>query len=402
MPWRERTVSGEREAFVLLAVMPGANVSELCRRFGISRSNGFKWLKRYKEGGLAGLESLSRRPLSSPSRTGPAVETKILDVRSGSNEAWGGRKIAHVLKREGLAECPSASTITEVLRRNGRLAERAHEHPGPHRRFEHGEPNDLWQMDFKGHIATARGRCHPLTVLDDHSRYSIGVRACGDERDATVREQLTAMFRVHGLPWRMLADNGSPWGDSGAQTYTAFGVWLMRLDIRLSHGKPYHPQTQGKDERFHRTLKAEVLTGRAFADLADCQAAFDPWRRKYNHERPHQAIGMAVPADRYRLGSRSFPEVLPPIEYADGDAVRIVSTEGFISFKGKQWRIGKAFRGLPVALRPSGQDGIFDLRLRNHALGRINFVTGAREARGLVDEEEASTTTPPAQQRQEI
>ena len=296
MPWREISIVDQREEFVRLALRPGANMSELCRRFGISRSNGRKWRDRYRKEGLAGLSARSRRPHNSPMHSGAETEAEVLRIRGASNNAWGARKIAHVMEREGFADVPALSTITAILRRHGKLEERAHEHPGAFTRFEKEHPNDLWQMDFKGHFPIRQGRCHPLTVLDDHSRYALGLKACCDEQDKTVRERLIAVFRCYGLPFAMLMDNGSPWGDSGAQPHTIFTVWLMRLDIRVSHGRPYHPQTQGKDERFHRSLKAEVLKGRSFGDITECQMAFDTWRNIYNHERPHDALGLDTPS----------------------------------------------------------------------------------------------------------
>jgi transposase InsO family protein len=158
-------------------------------------------------------------------------------------------------------------------------------------RFERASPNELWQMDFKGHFAmVGGGRCHPLTVLDDHSRYSIGLRACENQQATTVMRELVTMFQQYGLPVQMLMDNGSPWGDSGGQPWTIVTSWLIRLGIRVTHIRPHHPQTQGKDERFHRTLKAEVLRDRSHLDLPACQSDFDPWRDIYNRERPHEAL----------------------------------------------------------------------------------------------------------------
>src|SRR5262249_48689597 len=149
-------------------------------------------------------------------------------------------------------------------------------------RFERPEANDLWQMDFKGPWALPEGnRCHPLTVLDDHSRFALGLRACGNERTETVQAELTTIFRRYGLPRTMLTDNGSRWGGSGRGELTALGIWLVRLGIGVHHGQPRHPETQGKDERFHRTLKAEVLAGHVAHDLADCQCHFDRWREVY-------------------------------------------------------------------------------------------------------------------------
>jgi transposase InsO family protein len=399
MPWRELSIMDQREEFVRLASALGANRSELCRRFGISRAKGYKWLERYAAEGRDGLADRSRRPLTSPGRSPDVVEAEVLRIRAFSNNAWGGRKIAKVMADNGELVVPAPSTITEILRRHGKLDRHESEHPGPHQCFERAAPNELWQMDFKGHFPLTQGRCHPLTVLDDHSRYALGLEACGDEQDATVRGRLVALFRRYGLPFEMLMDNGSPWGDAGDQPCTMFTTWLMRLGIRVIHGRPYHPQTQGKDERFHRTLKAEVLDGYSFRDLTACQRAFDAWRQVYNHQRPHQALGLKAPGTRYRVSPRVFPEKLPAIEYSPGDAVRKVDTDGFISFKGRPWRIGKAFRRQPIALRPTGEDGVFTIHYCAQPIGRIDLRT-ENHAGGFVDIASAMPTTPPAQPQQ--
>jgi transposase InsO family protein len=286
MPFEERSIMSHREEFCRLATAPGANVRELCRRFGICPTSGYKWIERWRAEGREGLSDRSRRPLTSPGRSSPAVEEQVLAVRR-AHPRWGGRKIRRVLQREGLAEAPSASTATAILRRHGLLDGPRAGEARDWRRFESAAANDLWQMDFKGHVATAVGRLHPLTVLDDRSRYSLVLAACGDEREATVRARLTGAFRRYGLPWRMLADNGSPWGSAGGEP-TRFAVWLMDLDVALIHGRPYHPQTQGKEERFHRTLKGEVLDGRTFRSLEEAETAFAAWREVYNSRRPHE------------------------------------------------------------------------------------------------------------------
>lgn len=385
MPWRERTVIDQREEFVKLALRPGANVSELCGRFGIVRSNGYKWLQRYAAEGREGLADRSRRPRQSPKRTAAAVEAEVLRIRDESNNAWGGHKIVHVMARGGALEVPAKSTVTEILRRNGKLEQRASEHPGPYQRFERGQPNELWQMDFKGDFPLLDGqRCHPLTVIDDHSRYALCTEACGNEQDHPTRERLASVFRRYGLPDAMLMDNGSPWGDSGGGRFTAFSVWLLRLNIRVTHGRPYHPQTQGKDERLHRTLKAEVALDR-LANLDECQRAFDKWRYSYNHHRPHQGIDMATPIERYQPSKRSFPERLPPIEYDRGDIVRKVDKESYISFKGRRIKVGKPFRGEWVALRPSAEDGCLDIYFCAHQIGTIDLRAVSRASCGVAD-----------------
>jgi hypothetical protein len=239
-------------------------------------------------------------------------------------------------------------------------------------------------MDFKGDFALPRGRCHPLTMIDDHSRYALCAQACGNEQDAPTRERLVAVFRRYGLPNTMLMDNGSPWGNSGGGRFTAFSVWLLRLGIGVTHGRPYHPQTQGKDERLHRTMKAEIALDR-LADLDHCQRVFDSWRHTYNCRRPHQAIGLATPSERYRPSERPFPEQLPPIEYWPGDIVRKVDKTGDdISFRNLRIRIGKPFRGERIALRTTAEDGVFSIHFCTHQIGVINLravVPGC----GLVD-----------------
>ena len=380
MVWRERSVMDLREEFVRLALSDEANRRELCRRFGISAQTGYKWLGRYAAEGRDGLADRSRRPRTSPARVAPAVEAAVLAVRAESNQAWGGRKIRRRLQDLDHAAVPSASTITEILRRHGALDPAQAAGHAPWRRFERDRPNELWQMDFKGHFATTAGRCHPLTVLDDHSRYALGLAACADERATTVRERLGAIFRRYGLPEAMLMDNGAPWGDSGGQPHTVFTVWLMRLDIRVAHGRPHHPQTQGKEERFHRSLKAEVLAGRRFADLDDCQGAFSRWRHVYNHQRPHEALDLDVPARRYQPSARAFPETLPEIEYGPGDVVRKVEDGGRISFRGRRWRVSKAFKGQPVALRPSEVDGVFTVRFCANTIATIDLREAHDEA----------------------
>jgi transposase InsO family protein len=398
MPWREQSVMEQREEFVRLALAPGANRSELCRRFGISRAKGYKWLRRYAAEGRCGLADRSRRPKRSPTRTRAVVEAGVLKIRAQSNNAWGGRKIARVLRDEH-HQIVAASTVTEILRRHGKLSDQAKQHPGPFQRFERAAPNELWQMDFKGHFALMEGRCHPLTVLDDHSRFSLGIEACANEQDATVRGRLTLIFRRYGLPFTMLMDNGSPWGDSADQRFTVFTLWLIQLGIRVTHCRPYHPQTQGKDERFHRTLKAEVLNGNSFRDLAECQCSFDRWRHIYNNDRPHEALELKAPATRYRVSPRPFLEQLPAIEYGPTDIVRRADCNGFISFRSRKVRMGKPFRSQPVALRPTGEDGVFSAFFCAQQIGMVDL-RSVKPSRGFVDIAAAMPTTPQDQNQQ--
>ncbi len=373
MPWREVSAVSERCEFVRLACVEGTGIRELCRRFGISPKTGYKWLRRYRASGRSGLDDRSRRPHRSPRRTPATMEAMILAVRD-RHPAWGGRKIAAWLTARGQGPVPSPGTITAILRRHDRIDPAESAKHKPWRRFEHPAPNDLWQMDFMGHFALTRaGRCHPLTVLDDHSRFAVCLRACRDETRRTVETRLTGVFKRYGLPDRILADNGSPWGGMAVGDATRLGVWLMRLGIRLVHGRPYHPQTQGKDERFHRTVRAELVGREAWPDLVRCQTAFDGWRDLYNLERPHQALDMATPASRYRPSRRAFPTALPPIEYGEADAVRRVQQGGRVHYRGREYRVGRAFVGQPVALRPTAVDGVWALVFCRQVLGHVNL-----------------------------
>ena len=223
MPWEEVSIMSQKQEFVTLAQNEGTNIRELCRRFGISPTTGYKWLDRFRDGGAAGLSELARRPHRSPGRTAPEVEGSVLRVRD-AHPAWGGRKLRAWLLARGQQGVPSPGTITAILHRHGRIDPSLAEQHRPWQRFEHAEPNQLWQMDFKGHFAVGEGRCHPLTVLDDHSRFALGLVACGDERGQTVQEQLTSIFRCYGLPQRMVMDNGSPWGHDGDHPYTPLTV----------------------------------------------------------------------------------------------------------------------------------------------------------------------------------
>jgi transposase InsO family protein len=234
-------------------------------------------------------------------------------------------------------------------------------------------PNQLWQMDFKGHVPLGQGRCHPLTVLDDHSRYLIGLRACPNEHQATVQSHLTSLFQEYGLPDRMLMDNASPWGDSGGEPYTVLTVWLLRLGITISHGRPYHPQTQGKDERLHRTLKAELLRHVALETIQQSQVWFDQWREQYNRQRPHEALAMDVPAEHYQPSARIFPGKLPPLEYPDGEITRKVDKGGLIYFRGRRFFVGRAFWGQVVAVCPTETDGEFKVFYSQQQIDRINL-----------------------------
>lgn len=371
MPWKESDTMSLRIEFVLFAQQPGSNIRALCRRYQISPRTAYKWLRRYREEGVEGLRDRSRRPRHSPRSSAAATVQSVLALREETG--WGGRKIARVMRTEGYEDIPHPNTITDILRRAGKLEAGVSQTHSPYQRFEYEQPNELWQMDFKGHFALVDGRCHPLTVLDDHSRFCVGLEACGDEQGATVQERLRGIFRQYGLPKAILCDNGGPWGSGYPQLeLSQLAVWLIRLGIQPLHGRPAHPQTQGKEERFHRTLKTELLLGRSFVNLADCQQHFDPWRERYNTRRPHEALHLDTPIQHYRPSQRLFPESLPPVEYNSGEWVRKVQKSGEVYYHNKPYRVGKGLVGQRVALRLTEQAGILDVYFCTYRVRRID------------------------------
>jgi transposase InsO family protein len=377
MPFNNKTVMEQRLELVIQAAHPGANISELSKRYGISRRICYKWLKRYRQYGQEGLTDQSRRPVTSPLQTSPVIEQQVITLRK-QNPEWGARKLRAILQREGYNPLPSASTIGTILLRSGLIKLERSKLSAQAKRFEYEHPNQLWQMDFKGSIELLdKSSCHPLTITDDHSRFNLCLAACANQRHATVKDQLISIFRRYGMPETILTDNGSPWGVTGNQTQdglvplSALEVWLLRLGIKVIHGKPYHPQTQGKEERFHRTLKTELLQYEQFRDLRHCQQRFDKWRDKYNLYRPHQAIGFKVPAERYTHSPKAFPEVLSNLEYGPFDIVRKVCDKGLISLKGKTFKLGKGLSGQWIAARATAQPNIMEIYFCNRKIKDI-------------------------------
>lgn len=372
MSWKEVSIMSQRLEFVTLATAEHANLRHLCRCFGISPNTAYKWLDRFRADGINGLDDHSRRPHNSPVRTAKEMEDAITKLRS-KHPAWGGRKLERRLLDLGLTGVPCPSTITAILKRHNLLDPKESAKHQAFCRFERAVPNELWQMDYKGEFKLSQGRCYPLTILDDHSRFAIAVEACARCNKITTQAALIKIFRRYGLPEWITCDNGSPWGSGGQSYYTALGVWLLRIGVGMSHSRPHHPQTQGKDERFHRTLKAELLQYRHGTTLADWQLHFDQWRVVYNTERPHEALSMAVPASRYQPSHRRYPEQLPAIEYGPSDIVRKVRHYGHIKYAGREYHVGSAFYGLHVALRPTTTDGLFDVFFCQHKIGALDL-----------------------------
>lgn len=370
MPFKVISVNDQRREFVLLAQQEGANISALCRRYGISRQHGYTLLRRAARDGLEGLACQSRRPTTSPGQIPADLEAQIVELRVNHPD-WGARKIQRRLMTLG-GDPPAQSTITQVFHRNGLIQTPLRGVNGVPQRFTRPEPNDLWQMDYMGHTPLHHGRVHPLSIIDDHSRFGITLTACGNETLATVWEHLERCFRQYGLPRSILTDNAAPWGHSGF-ALTTFGVRLIQRGVELIHGRPYHPQTQGKVERWHRSINTAVFGPVPLRDLTHAQQAFDRFRDSYNMERPHEALGMDVPINHYHPSPRPYPDRIVPPVYDDGLETRKVRISGEIKIQGHRCKVSQSLAGETVGLQPTMVDGVIDIYYYNHRVRTIDL-----------------------------
>lgn len=372
MPWKAISVMSLRHEFVTMVKDSKMSFSEMCRRFNISRKTGYKWLHRYLEEGALGLADRSRKPHQIIFKVEKTLEDRIVTLRE-RYPTWGARKLRRKLQDSRVTAVPASSTITTVLHRHGLIRPEDSIKCQDWQRFEHPVANSLWQMDFKGSVPTLAGPCQPLTILDDYSRFNLCLEALPNQQTNRVQRALETTFGRYGVPDRLVMDNGGPWGFDSEHPYTPLTVWLIRVGVSISHSRPYHPQTLGKDERFHRTLKRDLLNRFQWRDHHHLQQAFDPWRHEYNFERPHDALGLTVPASRYQPSLRCFPDKLPPIEYPTGVEVRKVQFGGDVFFKGRIFHVARAFHGYPVGIRPSLIDGVFDVLFCHATISHIDM-----------------------------
>ncbi len=353
MPWKDVQVSEQRLQFVLRASNGREEMAGLCREFGISRPTGYLWLSRFREvGRIEELGERSRRPQRSPLKTCAEVEARVVAERQRRPD-WGARKLQALLARDGVSK--PRSTIHRVLQRNG-LVKPHHQHPPALKRFERTEPNQLWQMDFKGLPAHLAQGCAPLSVLDDCSRYALALAALEGTKSGPVRTVLEGVFRSDGVPEAMLMDHGTPWWNAAHPWgWTQLSIWLMRQGIRLHFAAVRHPQTQGKVERFHRSLE-DALHERGFPQREQWRAWLEDFRQEYNQVRPHEALRMAVPASHWRPSAKRFLESPPEWDYPTGTEVGIVRASGQMAIGHHDYTITGALAGERVAIQRLPED----------------------------------------------
>lgn len=337
MPWSTTTVSELRLALVHAVRTAGRSVTQAAHDFHVSRKTAYKWLALFDA--QQPLADRSRKPHRSPTRTADALEAAVLAVRD--QHGWGPRKIAAYLHNQNQPH-PPARTVAAILQRHNRIATPATPEVAD-QRFERSEPNQLWQVDFKGYVEVARQKVYPLTVLDDHSRFLLALRCGEDVTMARAWNVLWDVFGEYGLPEQVLCDNA--FGSAGLGV-SWFEARLMRLGIHAIHGRPYHPQTQGKVERLHKTLEAEVFPRLPRDDRAAFETGLDRWRREvYNVLRPHESLGDLPPVCRWRPSVRVRPAVLPAVEYPSGCVTRRASSGGVIRWRGAKLLAGNGLVG---------------------------------------------------------
>lgn len=377
MPWKEQSPMSSKIAFVDKAKQAGANKSELCREFGISRQTGHKWLKRFKKHGYAGLEEEARRPAESPTATGEEIVAALLAMRV-EHPRWGPKKLVIVLRRTFGVDTPSQRTIDRILRRFGQVrlrrkkrglsvVERAPDETAT-------APNDIWTIDFKGWWRTGNGaRCEPLTIRDAYSRNVLSLKLLKNTTGEAVRTEMSKLFRRHGIPKAIQCDNGSPFISSQSMGgLTRLSAWWVSLGIRIVRSRPGCPQDNGAHERMHVDVAGDLQLAPALTIVAQ-QRACDRWRQTFNHVRPHEALGGRVPADLYK----SSPSALRsrPLTYPLGWLVRSVSANGSVSIDSEQYFISTALRGYRVGLEPhrgvTKRVWLFDMELGSIELARL-------------------------------
>ena len=371
MPWECKTVEDQRREFAQ-AAMYCKNFSALCREFGITRRTGLKWKERYTA--CQPLTDRSRKPHTTPTRTPEEVELLILAVRA-ENPGWGAKTIHRVLERRGCQNLPCVKTVNNILHRYGCISPEESQKRQPYTSFEKERCNVMWQTDFKGEFRMKDNNyCYPLTILDDHSRYSLRIAPRLSTANVVI-PVFTEVFQQYGMPDSMLSDNGAQFAGF-RKGYTQFEKWLIDLDILPIHGRIKHPQTQGKIERFHRTMKHELLNHTEIADIEDAQTKFRLWQDKYNNLRPHEALGMKTPGEVYEPSQRQYESKVKEFEYGGEHHVLKVNSWGYVRFNGWQVYLSETMANQYIEFRTSSDGETFVACYRNFKIAEFDTEDG--------------------------
>jgi len=382
--WMDQFTARERYRCIKPILDGALSVTEAAQQTAVSRQRLHMWLARYHEGGMAGLATRASVPKTTPHAISPEVGGRICALRA-EHPTWGPKKLkAWLQKQEPRGDWPALSTIGDLLQRRGLVATKRQRR----RRAKHAprsfqpavQPNDTWCMDFKGHFALQRGgRCHPLTTQDFVSRYLLIAEALPSEHDALMWPVLERAFVEYGLPRTIRHDNGHPFASPGPGGLSRLSVRLIKLGIVVERTALASPSQNGKLERMHRVMKAEVASPPE-ATMTAQQRALERFRREYNDERPHEALGLVTPASCYEPSPRTYLGHVPEIEYGTDVTPRRIYSTGVMKWRGHSIFVGAVLGGELVSLRTVG-DGVLEMRFGNTFLGILDE---ALPAAGLI------------------
>ncbi len=371
MPWESKTVEEIRKEFIDAAKISN-NFSSLCREFGITRRTGYKWLERSKITNDLSDRSHARKVIGN--KTNFELENIILALRK-DNPGWGAKTLRKVLENQGYEDLPCVKTFNNILKRNDCITKEESLKHKAFVSFEKEHCNEMWQTDFKGEFLTKdHNKCFPLDIIDDHSRFLIKIKALTSTANAVI-PCFKEAFYEYGMPNSILSDNGAQFAGF-RQGYTQFEKWLMNNNILPIHGRIKHPQTQGKIERFHRTMKNELLNHNDFIDVNDADFALQNWRIKYNNIRPHEALNMKCPAEVYTPSDRTYTDKVKKYEYGGQHHVIKVNSWGYVRFDKWQVYLSETMINEYIEFRPNPIGDSFIACYRNFKIAEFSTETG--------------------------
>lgn len=354
MPWLETDAMSERARFVIAVREHGMSIASACREFGVSRPSGYKWLRRYDEGGVAALVNRNRAPKSSPQATPEAVIKRVVEARE-KHPDWGPKKLrAYLGALDKETPWPAASTMGDLLAQRGFVEPRTQRRKAPAfstTPLSHADrPNALWSGDFKGQFRLGCGEyCYPLTATDNFSRKLFACQGLTGTEGPAAIPVFDRVFREEGLPEAIRTDNGPPFATTSLGGLSELSVWWLKLGIRHERITPGHPEQNGRHERMHLTLKRATARPAGF-DPTEQQERFDRFRREFNEERPHEALDMKTPSSIHTRSERSYDGHTPEPEYPNDDVVLRVRSTGQLQFGGEAITVGKPLSGQLVGL----------------------------------------------------
>lgn len=375
MPWKETTTMEQKVEFICEWLSEKYTITELCKRFGISRPSGYRLIGRYEKHGIEGLLEQSRAPINHPNRTKKEVEKQILSLKEKYSK-WGAKKLRVLLFNDFQeAEIPSIVTVHNILLKHGLVCpQRRLRRVKPiHPIFDPQECNEVWSADYKGKFKMRNGiYCHPLTIADSKSRYLFTAKAHKSENFNSVKTEFTRVFRKYGMPKQIHTDNGSPFGSvTSIQRFTRLSYWFIELGIMPVFSDPAHPEQNGRHERMHRDLKASCALPPGF-DLKTQQSKLNSFVKEYNEVRPHEALGMQTPKKAHKCSSIPYPERIRKYEYPSHFKVMNVTQNGAMRWKSYYWVfLTNGLIGKQVGAEEVG-NGIWKVYYRDVFLGYFN------------------------------